>query len=59
MPNKCYNGLKRQFKLRHLSLKTKCGLYKALLRLVLICGSEAWTVTKNDEERLWIFERKI
>jgi hypothetical protein len=39
--------------------KTNCVLYKALLRQVLVYGSQAWTVSKNDEKRLWIFERKI
>jgi hypothetical protein len=36
-----------------------CGVYKALLRLVLIYGSKAWTINTDDEEHLWIFERKI
>jgi hypothetical protein len=45
--NKCYYGLKQQFRSHHFTLRTKCGLYKALLRPVWIYGSEAWTVTKN------------
>jgi len=34
-------------------------LYKTLIRPVVSCGAEAWTVTKKEEQAPLIFERKI
>jgi hypothetical protein len=34
-------------------------LYKTLIRTVLTYGSETWTLTKNSENALSTFERKI
>jgi len=42
-----------------LSRATKIMLYKALIRPVVSCGAEAWTLTKEEEKALLIFERKI
>jgi hypothetical protein len=57
--NRSYFGLKSQFKTQLLSRKTKILIYKTLVRPVLTYASETWTVTRNDEKRLSIFERKI
>ena len=42
-----------------LSNVTKIILYKTLIRPVVSCGAEAWTVTKKEEQAVLIFERKI
>ena len=34
-------------------------LYKTLIRPVVSCGAEAWTLTKKEEQAPLIFERKI
>ena len=34
-------------------------LYKTLIRPVVLCGAEALTLTKEQEQALLIFERKI
>jgi hypothetical protein len=57
--NKCYYGLKKQLESHYLSLQTKCKLYKTLLRPIILYGSESWALTKTEENKLKIFERKI
>jgi hypothetical protein len=38
---------------------TKCKIYKILTRSVVLYGCESWTLTKKEEEKLNIFERKM
>jgi len=38
------------FRSRLLSRATKIVLYKTLVRLVVSCGVEAWTLTNKEEE---------
>ena len=47
------------FRSRLLSRATKIILYKTLIRPAVLCGAEAWTLTKKEEQVLLIFERKI
>jgi len=49
---------KRQFRSQFLSIKNKIKLYKALIRSVLAYGSETWVLSKSNEARLKVFERK-
>jgi hypothetical protein len=44
---------------RLLSKGTKCKIYKTLVRPVVLYGSESWTLTKADEEKLRTFVRRI
>jgi len=44
---------------RLLSRISKIILYKTLIRPVVLCGAEAWTLTKKAEQAVIIFERKI
>jgi hypothetical protein len=59
LANKCYYELKKQLESHYLSLQTKCKLYKTHLRPIILYGSESWTLTKTEENKLKIFERKI
>ena len=34
-------------------------LYKTLIRPVVSCGAETWTLTEREEQAVLIFERKI
>ena len=40
-------------------MNVKFKIYTTILRPILIHGGECWTLSKNNEERLKIFERKI
>jgi len=37
----------------------KMQIHKTLIRLIVMYGSETWTLTKADKNLLRIFERKI
>jgi hypothetical protein len=56
MANKSYYGLKKQLQSHFLSRKTKCKLYKSLIRPVLTYGSEIWTLNKGNIEKnlVWL-----
>jgi hypothetical protein len=46
-------------KSRALNRSSKLKIYKTLIRPVVTYGSEAWTLTRRNEQQLRIFERKI
>jgi len=37
---------------RRMSIAVKGKVYRTMIRPVLICGSEAWTLRRREEERL-------
>jgi hypothetical protein len=57
--NRSYCGLNKQLKSHLLSKQTKIKLYKILVRPVLMYGCESWSLTKNEKNKINIFERKI
>ena len=57
--NRCYHGLQRHLRSKLLTNKTKCNIYKTLIRPVLLYGSESWPLTRKDENLLLSFERKV
>jgi hypothetical protein len=59
MANKSYYGLKKQLQSHFLSRKTKCKLYKSLIRPDLTYGSESWTLNKGNIGKLMTFEKKV
>ena len=56
--NKCYYGLQKQLKSKQLKRKIKLTIYKTIIRPVLLYGSETWTLTKTDTNKLRTFENK-
>ena len=56
--NKCHYVLQKQLKSKQLKGKFKLTIYKAIMRTVLLYGSETWTLTKTDEKKLRTFERR-
>jgi hypothetical protein len=47
------------FRSKFQSRRAQLKLYQTLIRLVLIYGSEVWTMTTEERNALWIFENKI
>ncbi|KAJ4425703.1 hypothetical protein ANN_27899 [Periplaneta americana] len=57
--NRAYFGLKYHFSSHALSRKVKVILCKTLVRPVLTYAAETWSISKNDEKRLEIFEKRF
>jgi len=57
--SRCYYGLIKHLRSKLISKRTKCQLYKTLIRPVLMYGCESWAVKKSDEQMLLTFERKV
>lgn len=58
--NKCLFSLDGVMKSRsNVSRETKIRIYKTVLRPVVLYGSETWAVTRECEEWLRIWERKV
>ena len=45
--------------MKNVSRKSKINIYKAIIKPSVLYGSETWTVTKKDEQRINIWERKV
>jgi hypothetical protein len=59
MANRAYYGLQNHMQSMIISRNSKTLLYKTLIRSILTYGAETWVLSKQDEHRLSIFERKI
>jgi hypothetical protein len=57
--NRAYADNHHMIKSKIIRRSVKMQIYKTLIRPVVTCGSETWTLTKYDENLLRIFERKI
>jgi len=59
MGNECYYGLRNVLRSKLLRKDTKCTIYKALIRQMVLYGCESWILKKTDNEKHSISERKI
>jgi len=57
--NRCFYGLRTHLRSHLTSKNTKILMYKVLIRPVLTYTSETWTVSKANERRLSLLERKV
>jgi len=57
--NRCFHGLRKHLRSHLTSKNTKIFMYKVLIRPVLTYASETWTLSKINEQRLSLFERKV
>jgi len=59
LANRSYFGLVNILKAQNINRKYKVIIYKTLIKPVLMYGAETWVLSKVDELRLAVFERKI
>jgi hypothetical protein len=57
--NRAYAANHHKLKSKIIKRSVKMQIYKTLIKTVVSCGSETWTLTKCDENLLKIFEREI
>jgi hypothetical protein len=57
--NKAYFANSKTLRSKKIEKKTKIKIYKTLIRPIVTYAGETLTMTKRDEQRLEIFERKI
>lgn len=57
--NKCLYALKSVLASKNISRRTKITIYKTVIRPTVMYASETWTLTKDDERKLRVFERKV
>jgi hypothetical protein len=57
--NRAYFANMKLLKSTLLSRHSKVKLYKTLIRPVVTCGAETWTMSAADENALCVFERKV
>jgi hypothetical protein len=57
--NRAFFVNRKIFQSKLTTKKTKIKLYKALIRPIIVYGSECWVSTENIKQKLWVFERKI
>jgi len=59
LANRSYFGLVNILKAKNINRKYKVIIYKTLIKPVLVYGAETWVLSKADELRLGVSERKI
>jgi len=57
--NRCFHRLRKHLRSHLTSKNTKILMYKVLIRPVLAYASETCTLSKINEQRLSLFERKV
>jgi hypothetical protein len=57
--NRCFFELRKHLQSSHLSRQTKFTIHKTWIHPVLLYGTEAWVLTKGEENQLLVFERKV
>lgn len=57
--NKCYYAFLPLLRSRLLTRRLKLRVYRVIIRPVIMYGAETWTLTKADENRIGVWERKI
>jgi len=59
LANRSYFELVNILKAKNINRKYKVIIHKTLIKPVLMYGAETWVLSKADDLRLGVFERKI
>ena len=57
--SRAYYGLHKTLRSRKIHHRTKCTIYKSLIRPVVLYGHETWTLLEEDLQALEVFERRV
>ena len=57
--NRSMVSLQKTIRNKGLSWKSKIRIYKTVIRPTMLDGSETWTLTKREETKIQVWERKI
>lgn len=57
--SRAYYGLQKKLRSKKIHPRTKCTMYKTLIRPVVLYGHETWTMLEEDLQALGIFERRV
>ena len=57
--SRCLFGVQRIMKRRSISIRTKLKIYDTIIKPVLLYGCEAWSLTKELERNLFVFENRV
>lgn len=57
--SRAYYGLHKSLRSKKLRPRTKCTMYKSLIRPVVLYGHESWTMLEEDLQALGVFERRV
>ncbi|XP_062717045.1 uncharacterized protein LOC134292171 [Aedes albopictus] len=56
---RAYYGLQKKLRSKKIHPRTKCTMYKTLIRPVILYGHETWTMLEEDLQALGVFERRV
>jgi len=59
LANRSYFGMMNMLKAKNINSRHKVTMYKTLIKSVLMFGAVTWVLSKVDELRLGVSERKI
>ena len=57
--SRAYYGLQKKLRSKKIRHRTKCVMYKTLIRPVVLYGHETWTMLEEDLQALGVFERRV
>ena len=57
--NACYHSVQNLLSSSLLSKNLKIKIYRTIILPVVLYGSETWSLTKREEHRLTVFEKRV
>ncbi|XP_062707776.1 uncharacterized protein LOC134288081 [Aedes albopictus] len=57
--SRAYYGLQKKLRSKKIHPRTKCTMYKTLIRPVVLYGHETWTMLEEDLQALGVFEGRV